>query len=189
MHKHVLRSQYLEKRKQLSIPEKKLFEEKIKKNLLENFSFSGRMTSCFLPIYSKNELDTWGIISSIVACQGDVVLPVWNFETNFLEHRLYSEDTKIVENSFGIPEPQNGAVISNTAIDFVLVPLLVVDRKGARVGYGKGVYDRFLAACSPTTIFIGLSFFELVDSIDDIDIYDVPLNYCITPTHCYSFEK
>ena len=72
-------------------------------------------------------------------------------------------------------------------MDIVLVPLLVVDSFGNRVGYGKGVYDRMLASCSVKTIFIGLSLFELVEQIEDVDAYDVPLTYCITPTKCIAF--
>ena len=34
---------------------------------------------------------------------------------------------------------------------------------------------------------IGFSFFEAVDSIDDVNEYDVPLNFCITPSRVYDF--
>jgi len=189
MQKTALRTLYLAKRKQLSSLEKVLFEEKIIKNLFAHFSFSGSVTSCFLPIEAKHEIDTWGIIAGIQKNHGQIAIPVWDSASNELVHRMYTDGMQIEVNSYGIAEPQNGSVISNDTFDFVLVPLLVVDRLGARVGYGKGVYDRFLAECSPKTLFIGLSFFELIDRIEDTDVYDIPLHYCITPTTCYTFEK
>ena len=116
-------------------------------------------------------------------------MTVWEKETNVLNHRLFTDETRIENNALGIPEPQNGEFIPYEELDIVLVPLLVLDSFGNRVGYGKGVYDRFLANCSPRTIFIGLSFFEFVDRIEDTDVFDIPLHYCITPTKCYAFEK
>jgi 5-formyltetrahydrofolate cyclo-ligase len=50
----------------------------------------------------------------------------------------------------------------------VFVPLLAFDKKGNRVGYGKGFYDAFLSKCKPETIKIGLSFFEAEETIDDV---------------------
>jgi 5-formyltetrahydrofolate cyclo-ligase len=72
-------------------------------------------------------------------------------------------------------------------IDLVFVPLLCVDKKGNRVGYGKGYYDKFLKECRRDIIKIGFSYFEPVEKIDDVNRYDVKLNYCITPESFYSF--
>ena len=189
MQKKELRSLYLAKRMGLSSFEKSLLEEKIVENLFSNFSFSGKVASCFLPIEAKHEINTRGILAGIQKNQGQIAIPVWDTVSNALVHRMYTDEMQFAVNSFGIPEPQNGSVISNDVFDYVLVPLLAVDRMGARVGYGKGVYDRFLAECSSKTLFIGLSFFELIDCIEDTDVYDIPLHYCITPTNCHRFEK
>ena len=129
------------------------------------------------------------IISDIKKNGGDIALTVWDTVTNGLIHRLFTDQTCIEDNAIGIPEPRNGEFIPYELLDIVLVPLLVVDCTGARVGYGKGVYDRFLADCSPKTIFIGLSLFEMIERIEDVDVYDIPLTYCITPTRCINFEK
>ena len=175
MNKKKLRLEYLAKRNLLDVSEKLELEDKIKNRLFDNFDFS------------KNEMDTWGILSEIKKNGGEIALTVWDFQTNLITHRLWTNETQISINSFGIPEPSNGEFISNNQLDIVLVPLLVVDSFGNRVGYGKGVYDRMLASCSVKTIFIGLSLFELVEQIEDVDAYDVPLTYCITPTKCIAF--
>ncbi|MDY6994028.1 MAG: 5-formyltetrahydrofolate cyclo-ligase, partial [Pseudomonadota bacterium] len=72
-------------------------------------------------------------------------------------------------------------------INLVLCPLLAFDKKGFRVGYGKGFYDRFFQKCQPNAIKVGLSFEEAVEHIEDINQYDIPLNYCVTPKKLYVF--
>ena len=96
-------------------------------------------------------------------------------------------DTAFAEHSFGMKEPVNGDPIFPEMIDLVIVPLLAFDKRGYRVGYGKGYYDKFLQECRPDCLKIGVSFFEPVENIDDIHDGDVKLNYCITPFKTYAF--
>jgi 5-formyltetrahydrofolate cyclo-ligase len=74
-----------------------------------------------------------------------------------------------------------------TEIDLVLVPLLTFDKRGHRVGYGKGYYDKFLARCNPYVIKIGLNFYDPVDEISDINAFDIPLDFCVTHHEIYAF--
>ncbi len=189
MNKKELRKEYIVKRNSLLNSDKIILEKLIINRILENFAFSNKITSCFLPILSKNELDTWDLIRAIRDKHGKIALTKWDDKSHLLAHRIYNEDTIIETNSYGIPEPINGETISDNQLDFILVPLLIADIKGNRVGYGKGVYDRFLSTCVVKTKFIGISFFELVDEIEDIDKNDIPLHYCVTPTKMYCFEK
>ena len=99
----------------------------------------------------------------------------------------WDASTPMRENRWGIPEPAAGREIAPETIDLVLIPLLAFDRKGQRVGYGKGYYDRFLKRCRGDCMKLGLSFFEPVDSIDDAGEHDVPLDLCITPHRTYGF--
>ena len=90
-------------------------------------------------------------------------------------------------NQYGIREPANGVLVNPFEIDIVMIPLLAFDQLGYRVGYGKGYYDRFLSKCRKDVMKIGFSFFEAEPVIKDINNYDVPLNYCITPLRVYEF--
>ena len=69
----------------------------------------------------------------------------------------------------------------------VFVPLLVFDQHGHRVGYGKGYYDRFLDQCSESTLKVGLTFFDPVTKIEDIETHDISLDFALTPERIYAF--
>lgn len=100
---------------------------------------------------------------------------------------IVDDNTLFETNKYGIDEPIDGLDMFATEIDLVIVPLLCFDRKGYRVGYGKGYYDRFLKSCRKDCIKIGCSYFEPIDKIEDVDRYDIKLNYCITPHNIYTF--
>ena len=51
----------------------------------------------------------------------------------------------------------------------------------------KGFFDRYLKGCREDCIKIGFSYFEPLDSIDDANEFDVPLDFCITPQRIYVF--
>jgi 5-formyltetrahydrofolate cyclo-ligase len=104
-----------------------------------------------------------------------------------MTHFLLTDATKIKKNDYNIPEPIDGIEIPTSKIEVVFVPLLAFDKKGNRVGYGKGFYDRFLSECNPETIKIGLSFFDSEELIEDVFENDVKLDYCVTPNTVFSF--
>ena len=103
-------------------------------------------------------------------------------------HYLLTDNTRIAKNEYNIPEPVDGIEVPSKKIEVVFVPLLAYDKKGNRVGYGKGFYDKFLLDCKPDVIKIGLSFFEPEELITDIFEGDVQLDYCVTPNGIHSFN-
>jgi 5-formyltetrahydrofolate cyclo-ligase len=116
-----------------------------------------------------------------------ILVPKIDITSGDMQHLHFSDEVGLINNAFGIAEPSGGETLSPDEIDLVLVPLLTFDKKGFRVGYGKGYYDRFLSQCRLDAIKIGLSFFEPEEEIDDINQFDIPLNYCITPQQVFEF--
>ena len=141
----------------------------------------------FLTIAEHKEINIDYILNILAGKDKHTVVSKSNFETINLENYLLTDSTTIKPNHWGIPEPVDGITIENSKIDVVFVPLLCFDKKGHRVGYGKGFYDNFLNDCKPDTIKIGLSLFEVEDAIEDIHVSDVPLNFCVTPLKVYQF--
>ncbi|WP_396154186.1 5-formyltetrahydrofolate cyclo-ligase [Flavobacterium sp.] len=141
----------------------------------------------FLPIETKNEVNTEYILQVLAGKDKNIVLSVSDFSTREMTHFLLTDATKIKKNKYNIPEPVDGLEVPVSKINVVFVPLLAFDEKGNRVGYGKGFYDQFLSKCQPETIKIGLSFFESEKLISDTLSIDIQLDYCVTPTKVYNF--
>ncbi|MBY0481262.1 MAG: 5-formyltetrahydrofolate cyclo-ligase [Chitinophagaceae bacterium] len=115
-----------------------------------------------------------------------ICYPEINPVENSMNAVVTNDDTQFKTNQWGITEPVDGAVFHPQKLDLIFVPLLAFDKKGFRVGFGKGYYDRFLPECNEA-LKIGFSYFDPVEEISDTNQFDVPLNYCITPQHIYEF--
>lgn len=187
--KEVLRTLYLDKRLKLSLKE----YEMLNGQLLSQFKLldlSGiNCIHSFLPILERKEPDTYLIINWLKANYPHIkiVYPLANFRTFHMRSFIDDADLTLAVNKFGITEPVAGNEISPDQIDMVILPLLAFDKYSYRVGYGKGFYDRFMVRCKPGTQFIGLSFFEPVNGIEDIDEHDRRMSACITPTQLYKW--
>lgn len=143
----------------------------------------------FYAIENMNEINSF-IITDYLHFKNpslQLAYPRMNTETISMDAVLTFPDSAFEENEFGITEPVGNEMIPAHELDLVLVPLLAFDKKGSRVGYGKGYYDRFLKKCNDNCLKIGLSYFDAVDEIEDTDEFDVPLDLCVTPQQVYVF--
>lgn len=141
----------------------------------------------FLPITEQKEVNTEFILHLLSGKDKEIIVSKADFATLKLTHFLLTDNTKIKKNEHNIPEPIDGIEVPSIKIDVVFVPLLAFDKKGHRVGYGKGFYDNFLSECKPDVIKIGLSFFEPEELITDIFEGDIKLDYCVTPDSIHTF--
>ncbi|WP_116771344.1 5-formyltetrahydrofolate cyclo-ligase [Maribacter litoralis] len=188
MLKRDLRLKYSKLRSSLTPSQLSLQSIAIANSILQLPIWKKEYFHIFLPIQQKAEIDTEGIISILLGLDKNVIVPKIISSTQ-LEHYLLTDNTKFIINKLNIPEPVDGITIEPKKLDVIFIPLLAFDEKGNRIGYGKGYYDRFLNDCREDVIKIGLSFFEAESLIDDIDITDIPLDYCITPKKTYSFTE
>ncbi|RTY89977.1 5-formyltetrahydrofolate cyclo-ligase [Flavobacterium sp. RSP46] len=141
----------------------------------------------FLPITEQKEVNTEFILHILSGKDKEIIVSKADFATRKMTHFLLTDNTRIKKNEYNIPEPVDGIEVPSTKIDVIFVPLLAFDKKGHRVGYGKGFYDKFLSECKPDAIKIGLSFFEPEELITDIFEGDIQLDYCVTPNQVYKF--
>ncbi len=106
-----------------------------------------------------------------------------------MTHYRWSPDVVLKENKLGIPEPETVKLTScDLKVDAILMPLVAIDRKGNRLGYGGGYYDRLLAEAPFSLKKIGLSLSGPFDGFDFVEPHDIRLDYCITPTEIISFD-
>jgi len=94
------------------------------------------------------------------------------------------EGADLVTGRSGFREPMAAALqVSLAEVDMVLVPGLAFDATGARLGYGKGFYDRFLAQLAtecPDVPTVGVTLEELVFSALPEDPHDVKVSHLAT---------
>lgn len=189
MTKNELRIIYKDKRHKLSLQKIDKFNDLI---LIHFQKLSLPPVYCvhtYLPSLKLVEVDTSNLVRYLKFSNPDIkiAVPKIDHHSKSLYHYELLENIQLVPNAFGIDEPESGKRVEAEEIDVVLVPLLAFDKKGYRVGYGKGFYDKFLADCRPDVISVGLSFFDPVEEIADINEFDLPLNYCVTPDSLFRF--
>jgi 5-formyltetrahydrofolate cyclo-ligase len=185
-----IRKHFLEQRLNLDDDTSLALNERLLANCRQLDYSGSRMAHIFLPISEKKEVDTWPLVKWLREQQPQMewALSRSDMKTGEMTHHLWKTNTILVKNKFGIPEPDQGDLVEPASIDLVFVPLLAFDRRGQRVGYGKGMYDRFLQQCSPGVRTIGLSLFEPIPEIEDADAWDIPLQTVVTPEHIYQFK-
>lgn len=188
MKKAELRKKYIQLRKNLIPSEIEKRSAQIFRNSQLLNIWDKKNFHVFLTMKDKKEIDTSIFINHLWNTNKIISISKSNLKKNILSNYIYDINTEIKISNWGIPEPVNAKSINDKEIDVVFVPLLAFDKKGFRVGYGKGYYDNFLANCKPEVIKIGLSFFENDEIIEDIHNADIKLDYCISPTKTYNFN-
>lgn len=84
--------------------------------------------------------------------------------------------------AFHIEEPEGSDTCDASTMDLVVVPAVAYDRRGNRVGRGKGYYDRLLANVPATKVGIGYDF-QLCDFDIPAEPHDVGVDMVITESH------
>lgn len=189
LYKEDVRVKYKALRSKLAEEEIEELSLKIANNLFQLPIWGYSFYHVFLSIQKLKEINTEYILHILQGKDKNIVLSKSNFKENILTHFLLTDNTVLIMNKFGIPEPIEGIPILENSIEVVFIPLLACDKKGNRVGYGKGFYDKFLAKCTRETIKIGLSFFETEEEILGVSPTDIGLDYCVTPLKVYNFRN
>jgi 5-formyltetrahydrofolate cyclo-ligase len=145
----------------------------------------------FLPITHQNEVNTFLLIEKLRILHPTIhiIVPKIIKGTNEMLAIPFTKDCDIFINEWGIPEPSHQQIFDPKKIDLIIVPLLAFDLKGHRIGYGRGFYDKFLDACQPQILKIGLAFDTPTTEILAIESHDKPMDFIICPDHVYHITK
>lgn len=125
----------------------------------------------YLPF--NQEVQLMPLLQQALADGKQVALPkCFGREMRFI---LTSDLSRVQFSAFGAPEPIDDGPVAAEKDALVLVPGLVFDRRGYRVGYGGGYYDRFLAQ-EPNHPTIALCYdFQRIDRLNP-DPHDIPVD-------------
>jgi 5-formyltetrahydrofolate cyclo-ligase len=78
----------------------------------------------------------------------------------------YVAGDDMAEAAFGMHEPTGEHVLRPDEVDVIVTPGLAFDRRGYRIGYGGGFYDRFFARTRGDALKVGVCFaFQVLDEV------------------------
>ena len=174
--KKQLKEIMLKKRSSLAKAQAEEKSRKIKNNLFNLENYKKSSVIMFFVSFSS-EVDTHDMIMQALKKKTVVVPKVAN---NEIEPSVIVDFKNLIPNNrFGFPEPIDLMKMPYKKIELILVPGIVFDRGGHRIGYGMGYYDRFLKKI-PKAFKIGLAFdFQVIDKIPNEE-HDVPVDMIIT---------
>jgi 5-formyltetrahydrofolate cyclo-ligase len=180
--KQTLKQKILQKRKSLS--KEKITEKSrlIRKNLYSLEEFKKAKNILFYVSFG-NEVGTRKTIKDLLAKkEKKVIVPYVLKNYPILQVSELKDFNWLEPKTFGIPEPKELYIreFSHKKLDLVIIPGIVFDKKGYRIGYGHGYYDRFLKTLNKNVKKVGLAFeLQLVDEIPE-EKHDVPVDIVVT---------
>ena len=129
---------------------------------LSSYRFASALL-LYAPI--KSEIDVWPLAQAALDSGKVLALPLCEKESGVMTFRTVSNLSALKKGSFGVMEPPEDAPLRPDAVlrdknALLVVPALAFDKKGYRLGYGKGYYDRFLARFGGVTV--GLVYRDLL---------------------------
>ena len=179
--KRELRKRMKTRRREVSPDERSAYSAALCEHLLEREDVQlaiGAKGIFAVYLASKDEIDLSLLIERLWAAGCRVVVPAWRDGTYKLV--AYSSETELFAGPMGIlepaPEGEGTATVAEGDVAVWIVPGLAFSRSGARLGYGGGWYDRFLAKSSPSSTSLGVAYpFQIVDDLP-LEPHDLPLS-------------
>ncbi len=176
--KQILRAHMYEVRAEAAARDPDAAEKLAKRFPLKLLDRFGPVVSGYRAI--KDELDPLPLLNRLRKKGATIVLPrVEN--SGEMTFRIHEKPEDLVKGPFGLLQPASDAVEARPGL--VLAPLLAFDARGARLGYGKGHYDRTMAGLREDgpCFYVGLSYAQQqVDAVPS-ERHDIPLDWVETP--------
>lgn len=153
--KKKLRAEAREMRRSMSPEVKASLDRKIKNKLLNLWSL--RETDVVLCYVSTEiEVDTRELINALLQSGKRVAVPRCEGGKSEMNFYFINSLEELSPGSFDVdePDPQKSIMVGKTKGSVCIVPAFMFDRRGYRLGYGKGYYDRYLSKYEGSTIGI-----------------------------------
>jgi 5-formyltetrahydrofolate cyclo-ligase len=111
-----------------------------------------------------SEVETATLIERLHEAEKRVVLP--RVELGDVVAVVYEPGDAAAATSFGAMEPSGVDLVGPEDVDAVIAPGVAFDRRGGRIGYGGGFYDRFLARIRPDAPVVAFAFaLQVVEAV------------------------
>jgi len=180
--KRTLKQEIFQRRKSLTKEEIKDKSIKIKDKLCSLDEFKNAKNIMFYVSYNE-EVNTQELIEELLEKKEKTIVVPYVLKNNpILQLSEIKSFNDLEPKTFGILEPIKNHIreFNYEKVDLIILPGIVFDKNGHRIGYGYGYYDRFLKKLSKNTVKIGFAFdFQVVDKIPK-EGHDVPVDIILT---------
>ncbi len=177
-----VRTETLRRREALISEERARLSQRIVNSALRWIQREG-FDAVMLYLSMRSEVETTDLLEGLLNSGKQICAPVINTEqVKLTPRRIQNPNTELVRHRYGMLEPKDACPIFPTEhLQLIVVPGIAFDRKGYRLGYGKGFYDQFLTKC-PHAIPIGLAY--QIQVVEDTfpQAWDVPVQHIFTET-------
>ena len=147
-----------------------------------------RIAATVAEVVERNE---WSTVLTFLAMPGEVDLGKFHARPGirFLVTRtprtgdltIHDLAGDLEVHPLGYRQPAQEALeVSPRTVEAVLVPGVLFDRRGGRLGHGKGYYDRLLGSMRPRPYLIGVTLERRVVARIPVDEDDIPIDALIT---------
>ncbi len=188
-----LRKTMLARRDELPVAEQVEKSEKILVSLLELPEIQ-KSSTIFVYVNFRSEVQTLPFLRWCIQQGKRVTVPLTLVRERQLQAiRITDPDKDLGLGYCGIPEPvldlRRTMEIDPASIDVVVIPGSVFDRRGGRLGYGGGYYDRFLSRDAPGATRIALAYeLQLIETVE-LQPHDQLMDRLITEQNSYSCRR
>jgi 5-formyltetrahydrofolate cyclo-ligase len=141
----------------------------------------------FWPMTARNEVDLRDFSAWLHARNVEVGLPCVSADREGMQFRRMEHGAALEAGTTGPLQPLESAPLMDQ-FDVVIVPALLVDARGHRIGYGAGYYDRYLAGLSSTTTTIAVAYdYQLVAEVPN-QPWDIAVSMVATDVRVLTAE-
>lgn len=181
------REELIKKRSELGVDQVSKLSQVICARLYEYYDWAGfGKVHMYLPIVRNKEVDTWPIIKTLWVEYPNTQISTSVYgESRSLRHVIINSETEFEEDSLGIPIPTSNFTQKDVRYDLIIVPMLGFDEKLNRLGYGRGVYDTFLATQTQAKK-VGLAYEMSKLKQIESEQHDIGLDKIITEAKSYN---
>ena len=180
--KEDLRQLMREKRREVKPEERKAAGREISQKVMgDQIRLLLRAWRVCLYLSTKNEIPTRYIARAIWEAGREVCVPAWSKTDEAYKLFAITPQTRLIPGHHGIREPLVRMPVLPWDVDAFILPGLVFDTRGGRLGFGAGHYDYILAKATKSALKIAVCYdWQILDEPLPQEPHDIPMDWIVS---------